>query len=130
MSLRGNPATLRELATRLRAVPIETAQRVAARVAPVISQKAQAAYDSGSTVYSEPRPAGKSGSLDLFVSGRTRGRVRFEAVGTVVRCVLGTPYARFLVGKYRILPMGAMPFAWSEAIGAAARDELGKAVAA
>lgn len=129
----GNPQNLRDLATRLKSLPVTTAQDVAAKVAPTITDLAQASYSGGQTVYGDPRPAGKFGALDLVETGDTQAAVRFVAIGRVVRAVLPTRYARFLVGKYRILPMGALPVAWSEAIGDAVRGvverALGKAAA-
>lgn len=122
--LRGNPKSLRELAKRLQASPKVLAQRTAARVAPVLSSLAQTAYDAGTTVYGDGRPAGVHGdALDLFESGRTRGFLGFAATGTQVRCVINTRASRYLIGKYRILPMGALPFAWSQAIGKMAAEE-------
>lgn len=55
--------------------------------------------------------------LRLVRTGATRAALRFVAVGTVIRCVLGPRYARYLVGKYRILPSGqqAVPFRWRRA---------------
>lgn len=123
--LRGNPASLRQLAQRLKALPTVVAQDIAAAVAPKLTSLAQASYAGGTTVYGDARPAGKDGrALDLIMTGATQERVRFAAVGTVVRAVLPTRYAKFLIGKYRILPMGAMPTAWSDAIAA----ELPRAV--
>jgi Na+/glutamate symporter len=49
-------------------------------------------------------------------TGATEATLRFVAIGTIVRCVLGTPYARYLIGNYRVLPMGAMPVSWSRQI--------------
>lgn len=121
--LRGNPATLRALAKSLQQEPRVLAQRTAARVAPVVSSMAQASYDGGQTVYGDARPAGVTGPLDLYVSGKTRGSLGAVAIGTIVRFVLSTRAARYLVGKYRILPMGAMPVQWSRAIGEIARQE-------
>lgn len=125
MALRGNPQTLRALAKSMRQLPKTVAQDVAKRVAPVITDKAQAAYSGGVTVYGDPRPAGVHGNaLDLIETGDTQARVHFVAIGTVVRCVLPTRQARFLIGKYRIMPLGALPVAWSEAIGAEVNAEI------
>lgn len=123
--LRGNPENLRALAKSIRRLPTVVAQNVAAKVAPVITQKASSAYSSGQTVYGDARPTGVQGNaLSLVETGATKGRVYFVAVGTVVRCVLGTRQSRFLIGKYRILPMGRMPVAWSQSIGVTARQEI------
>lgn len=131
VSLRGNPRKLRDLRRSLREIPVVTAQRVAARVAPELTALAGEAYDSGRTVYGDPRRESvEGGALDLVESGKTRERVAFAATGTQVRAVLGTRYARFLIGKYRILPIRNLPAEWSHRIGGAARDEIAKAVKA
>ena len=124
--LRGNPESLRRLAKSLKAMPTRVAQEVATDVAPVLTTLAVTAYSSGRTVYGDARPGG---DLDLFVTGKTLAHVRFVAIGTVVRCIIGTPYAKYLVGKYRILPMGKLPVAWSETIGAAVRRRVPEALA-
>lgn len=129
VSLRGDPKKFAELRRMLRTIPAVTAQRVAARVAPALSGLAGAAYDAGRTVYGDPRPESVTGApLDLVETGATRPRVKFEATGTQVRAVLGTRYARFLIGKYRILPMGQLPVEWSRQIGDAVRAEIGAEV--
>lgn len=130
MSLRGNPQNLRALAKALRDLPTRVQQNVAARVAPVLTAKADGAYASGQTVYGDARPAGVHGNaLSLVRSGDTEARMRFVAIGTVVRCSLGKRYAKFLIGKYRILPMGRMPTSWSQAIGDIAREEIQRGLA-
>jgi hypothetical protein len=129
--LRGNPQRLAELARKLKAIPVRVAQDVAARVAPTITGKAQAAFAAGQTVYGDARPTGVRGNvLDLFETGATASRLKFVAVGTVVRCVLPTRHAKYLIGKYRILPMGRLPVSWSQAIGETTRDEIAKGLAA
>jgi hypothetical protein len=80
----------------------------------MLTQLARDAHVARRSVYGESRPVGVSGEvLDLEVSGATARDLRFVANGTIVRAVLGTPYARFLIGKYSILPNGAIPAEWS-----------------
>lgn len=123
----GDPRTLAKMATLLRSISKVAAQRIAARAAPVITAMAQGAYAGGATVYGDARPAGVHGNaLDLHVSGAVQGSVRFTAIGTVLRAVLSTRYAKYLVGKYRILPMGALPVAWSAELGRIAREECSR----
>jgi hypothetical protein len=57
--------------------------------------------------------------------------MHFEAIGTVTRCVLGPPWARYLIGRYTILPNGDayLPVAWYRVFLAAA-DEVLRAVGA
>lgn len=129
--LRGNPAKLSQLAGALRKLPTRLAQTVAGRVAPAISARAASAYSSGRTVYGDARPLGVQGNaLTLMQSGRTQSLLRFVAVGTIVRCVLGTRYAKYLIGKYRILPMGSLPITWQQEIGDVARQEIRKGLTA
>jgi hypothetical protein len=115
--MNGDPRRLKDLAARLRALPKTAAIKVAAKSAPAITALAQSAYDGGTTVYGGARPSGKSGALSLVATGRTRATLRFVAVGSIVRVALGTRYARFLIGKYGILPMATLPTAWGEALG-------------
>lgn len=58
--------------------------------------------------------------LDLYETGKTRETLKFVVDGTIVRCRLGPRYAKYLIGKYKILPIGdrtAMPTAWRFALG-------------
>ncbi len=113
-ALKGNVNDLRKLGSRLQKFPTSVAHNVAQQSAPTLTALSQRAYDSGQTVYGDARPDGTGGqALDLVQTGLTKATLRFTAVGTIVRCVLGTRYAKYLIGKYRILPMGAMPTAWS-----------------
>lgn len=121
---------LREFHRMLRELPKVVAQDVAARVAPTLTAQARGAYQAGQTVYGDARPEGKAGELDLVVSGDTLERVRFVAIGTVVRCVLGTRYARYLIGRYRILPMGKLPVAWSQTVEQTVRATIREKLAA
>jgi len=131
MPLVGNISKLRDLGKRLKDLPVALAQSVAQAVAPALTGQAQADFASGLTAYGEARPVGVHGNaLSLVRSGITEGSIRFVAIGTRVRVAFGTPYAKYLVGKYRILPVGALPVAWSELIAKIARDELAKGMAA
>ena len=114
-ALRGDLDTLRRLNRRLRELPTSVAHDVAQRAAPMLTGLAREAHAARRSVYGESRPVGKTTGemLDLEVTGKTAAALRFVANGTIVRCVLGTPYARFLIGKYGILPNGAIPAEWS-----------------
>lgn len=64
--------------------------------------------------------------LDLVFSGDTQRQLRFVVNGTLIRCALGPRYAKYLIGKYKILPIGdrtSMPVAWVRAL-----DELVRTV--
>jgi hypothetical protein len=121
--------SLRDFKTRIRRMPITVARQVAAQAAPMLTQFAQAALASGRNVYGDPRPKGADGrDLTLVETGATKRQLRFVTDGgTVVRAQLGPRYARYLVGKYKILPVGdrtAMPVNWIKALNELARDAV------
>lgn len=133
-SLHGDLNTLRKLREGLVALPTSIAIQVAQDVAPELTRMARESYDAGQTVYGAPRPEGTRGDkLDLVDSGATRRDMRFEAIGTRVRCVLGPRWAKYLIGKYKILPVGdrsAIPAKWQATIAASVRVRLKERVAA
>lgn len=115
MSNAAGLASVKALKARIRRMPVTLAHAVAQRAAPAMTSLTDTAFDTKHTVYGEPRPAGVNGQpLTLEKSGRTRATMRFVANGTIVRCALGTRWARFLIGKYRILPNGALPIMWRQ----------------
>lgn len=131
MGLRGDVGKLRTFKQQLREFPITLAAEVSKAAAPALTDLAASAYDGGRTVYGDTRPKGVDGqALDLDATGATRAQVRFVAVGTVVRCVLGTRYAKYLVGKYSILPNGnaAVPTAWRAKLDALVAAQKGPAL--
>jgi hypothetical protein len=98
MALRGDLTSLKRLKGTLRELPRTVAHGVAQRGAPVLTRLTQAAYDGGRSVYGDPRPAGVDGRpLTLERTGATRRTLQFTSNGTIVRCVLGTRYARYLI---------------------------------
>lgn len=116
----GTPNLLR-LNRRLTTITTEKAAIVARRCAAEITERAQASYDSGQTVYGDARPTGVNGdALTLVRTGDTRNLIRFTSDGgTKIRCSLGgLKYAKYLIGKYKILPIGnaALPWRWIEII--------------
>jgi len=117
MPTSGDFSTLNRLKKNLRAMPVSFAHDVAKRTAPRVTSLATVAFTTGRTVYDEARPKGVNGQpLTLRRTGQTEGTIRFVANGRIVRCVLGTRYAKFLVGKYGILPMGRIPARWQQHI--------------
>ena len=124
---RGN-GSIAGLRAELAATPISVAHAVAYRGAPVITGMATASFDAGQNVYGDARPSAKGGgALTLLRSGDTRRTVKFVSAGRTIRCVLGTPYARYLIGKYGILPNGnaAVPATWREGLDRVVRDVQG-----
>ena len=129
----GNIGNLKQLRDNIRRMPTVVGQRVAARGAPAITGLAQRAYASGDTVYGDARPVGVAGNaLSLVRTGTTRSTVRFSATGTILRAVLSTRYAKYLIGKYRILPAGnaALPVTWSARLREIVGEEIPKQLGA
>lgn len=124
MGLRGDLSTIRRLNRRLRELPISIAHDVAQRAAPVLTALAREAHEARRSVYGESRPIGITTGevLDLEVTGDTARALRFVANGTVVRAVLPTRYAKYLIGKYGILPNGAIPVSWEQALNDLVRE--------
>jgi hypothetical protein len=107
-------ATFNRLRRRLNELPRTVAASVAARAAPALTVLTRQAYDGGRDVYGQSRPKSTTTGevLTLNRTGATERTLKFVSVGTLVRCVLGTRYAKYLIGKYRILPNGPIPVAW------------------
>lgn len=120
--------SLRDLKAELRRLPLSVAHDVAKQAAPLLTQFTQTAFDTGRNVYGDPRPKGENGeTLTLKQTGTTRRALRFVANGTIIRASLGPRYARYLVGKYKILPVGdrsSMPRNWVRAIDELVRTAL------
>jgi hypothetical protein len=129
MGLKGDVGKLRTFKQQLREFPITLAAEVSKAAAPAMTDLTTSAYDGGRTVYGDTRPKGVDGqALDLEATGATRAQMRFVAVGTIVRCVLGPKYAKYLIGKYSILPNGAMPAAWRAKLDALVAAQKGPAL--
>lgn len=131
MSLRGNPQTLRNIAKNIGDVPQVVRIRIAARAAGAITDLALGSFDAGVTPFGDAWAPGSEGQdVDLYESGALRATLRFVAIGGRVRCVMGVKYARFQVGKRRVLPAPGqtMPQNWRDAIAAISREEIPRAL--
>jgi len=123
MGVSGDFANVRDLKRNLRKLPTTIAHDVARRASPALTQKTKAAFGGGRTVYGNPRPSSVDGTpLTLRKTGTVATMLAFATTGTIVRAVLATKYARFLVGKYEILPNGAMPADWSARLTALVKE--------
>ena len=117
--------SIRDFKQRLAKLPISVAHDIAQQAAPLLTQFAQEAYFAQRGVYGDPYPKGKDGRpLILEQTGATQRALRFVVNGTIVRCPLGPRYMRYLIGKYKILPIGdrtSMPANWIRALDELAR---------
>ena len=117
-------------------------QKLAAALASTLTVLARDAFARKLSVYDDPRthhtgkprkfkgrkfkgrsPSGHSKGqtpLTLVLTGKVQSFVRFTSDGTRrIRAELATKYARYLIGKYGVLPNSrvAMPVKWSAIIG-------------
>lgn len=90
-------------------------EAVASRAAPLLTQLTRDFYDSDFTVYEDPRPSSELTGEHLTLKGpaqRTYSSLSYVSLGTQLRVSFNTNYAKYLIGKYEILPNGYMPRAW------------------
>lgn len=123
--VRGDFSKLSRMKATLRALPTSVAHVVAQRAAPLLTNLTQSAFAAGRNVYGDERPRGKGGRvLDLEVTGDARRTLRFTSSGTLVRCVLGKRYIKYLIGKYQVLPNGgrSVPAEWERNLTRTAED--------
>lgn len=107
--------SINSLKRALRNAPLTVTARIAARAAPAMSDLAQDAHASGRTAYGSARPRGVDGeALTLDRTGETRRALSFVATGRDIRTTRLPRYAKYLIGKYSILPNGPLPVAWRE----------------
>lgn len=127
--LRGDTSKLSKLASAMKALPVRVSQAVAARVAPELTSRARASFAAQENPYGDTWAPGVDGNaVTLRKSGTLFSGVRFTAIGTRVRAVLGAPYAKYQVGKRKVLPSGGskMPSDWSAAIEDIVQQEVSK----
>ncbi len=119
--------SMRDVKGRIAKLGVVAARRVAETATPMLTSAVRSDFDAGRTVYGAPRPVGRRGPLSLVRTGATRATLGFSAQGTTMRAVLSTRWAKYLIGKYRILPIGdrtAIPAKWKRAIDAIVSDVL------
>ena len=114
-------------------IPATIATRAAKHGAIAITALARDAFDAGVTPYGKQRPEGggkyvpahfasvyRTGSLRAamgFTSGH-KGKLLF------IRATLGVPYAKYMIGRFWLLPFGNMriPRSWIDALNNATRQ--------
>lgn len=104
--------SLNRLRASIRELPLRLRSAVAKDAEGVLTNLMQDEFAAGRTVYDTPRPLGVKGNrLSLVKTGKTKSALHFVAIGTIVRAQLGTRYAKYLIGKYQIMPQ-RLPVAW------------------
>ena len=123
----GNPRTIAKFAKGLQGLSVRAAMRIAAKAAPVITDAAQASFAARTDPYGQPWREGVDGKpVDLQETGKLRAGLAFYAVGRRIVAKLGTKYAKYQVGKRRVLPPGGrpLPLAWSQSLADIANAEI------
>lgn len=112
-SMRTGIDSINRLKSSIKSMPLKLRTGVAKDAAGYLDIEVRAEFNAGKTVFDEPRPLGVDGEkLSLVFSGKTKSALGFDVTGTLIRAVLGQRYAKFLVGRYRILPQ-KLPPAWA-----------------
>lgn len=103
---------------RIAGLGVKAAQEIARDAAPELSRMALADFNAGNTAYGDARPEGTHGPVTLIRTGATQRDLGFRATGTTIWARLKQRYSKYLIGKYRILPIGnaPMPAKWKRAL--------------
>ncbi len=111
-NMRAGITSIGKLNVRMRELPLRIRASVAKDAEAVLTKLMRDEFNAGKTVYDSPRPLGVNGNaLTLVKSGKVKNALFFVAIGTILRASLGTKYARYLIGKYKIMPH-SLPAAW------------------
>ena len=127
--VKGPPTNnLRQYNKRLQTFPRVAAIDMAKRAVPIISRMAQGSFDAGLDVYDAARRLGVHGNaLSLVDTGKARASLLFTSDGgTKIRAVLAARWVKYIIGKYKILPIGnaALPAKWQLALNTLAAEVL------
>ncbi len=124
--------SLKRFTAGLSALPKVLGAKVAAASAPKISSAASSTFAASQDPYGIPWAPGEAGKpVTLRKTGALAREVRYVAIGTKIRVVLGVPYAKYQIGKRPVFPRqgGALPLPYVRALEEAAvstiREELG-----
>lgn len=113
-NLRTGISSMNRLRAAIADMPLRIRSGVAKEAAEVLTAEIRQDFAAKVTVYDTPRPLSVTGApLSLVKSGRTRSELAFVAIGTIVRAQLGSKYGKYLVGKYKVMPM-SLPSAWAK----------------
>lgn len=119
-----------DIKKRLREMSDTAATEIAAEVAPKLTAAVQRDYSAGRTVYGDPRPPHPSTGRvpDLNPGGPTQQSLSFRAIGTTTEARLTRSHVKYLIGWFKIMPIGsaALPTSWVRLIDAISKRVLSK----
>jgi hypothetical protein len=119
MTLKGDLSSLKKLKQTIAQLPQTLQNHVAQEAAGKLNAMILEDYASGKTVYGTSRPLGVNGnSLDLSNTGNAQGSFELYVVGSLIRVRFAVPYAKYLVGKYKVMPNGnePIPVRWRQVL--------------
>ena len=127
--LRGDISKLRRLEASLRELPRVVAQKVATASAGVITSLAEGTFNAGENAFGDPWEPGAEGQrITLRRTGALAAGVKYVAIGTRLRAVLGPKYAKFATGKHNryIFPRvgSSLPASYVAALRAKANEVI------
>ncbi len=111
--------SIKRIAQKLRAIPLEIAKKVATAAAPVLTEMSLETFDAQQSPAGRRWKPGIDGKLVTLVkSGTLRAGLRYVVVdGTKLRVSLGAPYARYQIGKRKVFPaQRRLPVAYTRAL--------------
>lgn len=110
MAKRKKPPRFDNIKDALKKYPLSVQHMIAERAAPRLTRALNAFFQSRTGLDGVPYPISRvtGRQLTLKQGGATAGYLYFEADGSLLMARLRTPYAQFLVGKYKILPLARM----------------------
>jgi hypothetical protein len=114
--------SFREIKARMARETIGIETDVARAVAPYLTALARSDFAAGRNAYGEPRKPGFHGRVTLVDTGAMFELLRFVSFGRILRCALGTPYAKYMIGRFEVLPIGdrtGVPPRWATLIDTA-----------
>lgn len=115
-------SSIARLKTAIKELPLKIRAAVARDAKDILNARMRENFAAGQTVYDVARPLSVSGkALSIVKSGKTLSQLYFVAIGTILRVQLPTKYAKYLVGKYQIMPM-SLPVAWRGELEKLVRD--------
>jgi hypothetical protein len=125
--LKGDLSKLRALERAIKKLPTKVSFKVAERSASVITDMARETFNAGQNAYGDVWKPGADGrTITLRKSGRLADDVRYMAVGTRLRAVLGPKYAVYQIGRRPIFPRNGatLPFAYIEKLKSEAESVI------
>jgi hypothetical protein len=108
--LKGKISSLTNFSKRLREIPRVLAPRVSEAVAPRLTEQGRETFNAGQDPWGTPwEPSVDGQAVTLRKSGALLDSLRYIAIGTLLRVSGLTAYAKYQIGRRRVLPAQGAP---------------------